>query len=348
MRRALAGWRARGRRLAEQWAVTRGEWRVERDLEQVVGGDAPILVGPWLSEVGYEALYWVPFVRWVAAAYRLPPQRLIVMSRGGTASWYGDVASRYVEVFDYAAPGDVAAEAIAGRLKQRDVSALDQRLVAAAERALGVGRLQVLHPSLLFRWFAPFWSGHEGTAFVDRHTRFRRLDAPPDAVPVVLPQNYIAVKFYAARALPDEPAVRAQLQNLIAALGEQWPIVQLDPGLVLDEHADHRLGASAAAVSLAGRLDPRTNLAVQTRVIAGARLFVGTCGSLAWLAPLLGVDTIPVFTDASFLHAHLHVARRAYGRAGAARFSPLDLSGVAGAGLAMGAGDLSRAAVRPS
>ena len=348
MRRALAGWRARGRRFAEQWAVTREEWRVERDLEQVVQGDAPILVGPWLSEVGYEALYWVPFVRWVAAAYRLPPERLIVMSRGGTASWYGDVASSYVEVFDHATPGELAAEAAAGRLKQREVSALDRRLVADAERVLGAGRVQVLHPSLLFRWFAPFWSGHEGTAFVDRHTRFRRLDAPADALPVPLPQNYIAVKFYAARALPDDPRVRAQLQSLVAALSEQWPIVQLDTGLVLDEHADHRLGASVAGVTLAGRLDARTNLAVQTRVIAGARLFVGTCGSLAWLAPLLGVDTIPVFTDASFLHSHLHVARRAYGRADAARFSPLDLSGVAAAGLAVGVGEVSRAVVRPS
>jgi hypothetical protein len=86
---------------------------------------------------------------------------------------------------------------------------------------------------------------------------------------------------------------------------------------------------------VAGRLDPRTNLAVQTRIIAGSRLFVGTCGSLAWLAPLLGVATIPVFTDAEFLHAHLHVARRAYGRVGGTRFSPLDISGLADAGLAI-------------
>jgi hypothetical protein len=61
---------------------------------------------------------------------------------------------------------------------------------------------------------------------------------------------------------------------------------------------------------------------------------------------MLGVDTVPVFTDASFLHAHLHLARRAYGRLGSARFSPVDLGGVLGAGLAVGAGDRWHAAPR--
>src|SRR5688500_20269007 len=83
MRRALARWRARGRRLGKQWAVVREEWQVEREVERVVAGDGPIIAGPWLSEVGYEALYWVPFLRWFCAAYRIAPERLIAMSRGG-------------------------------------------------------------------------------------------------------------------------------------------------------------------------------------------------------------------------------------------------------------------------
>jgi hypothetical protein len=96
------------------------------------------------------------------------------------------------------------------------------------------------------------------------------------------------------------------------------------------------LAAGNDVVSLNGRFHPSTNLAVQTRIVAGARLFLGTCGSLAWLAPLLGVPTVPLFTDASFLHAHLHLARRVYGRVGAASFSPVDLAGILDAGLAIG------------
>ena len=297
-------------------------------------------MGPWLSEVGYEVLYWVPFLRWVMAAYRIPERRIVVMSRGGTASWYRDIASRYVEVLDHATPNELSARAAAGALKQREVLDLDRRLVKRASEALGLGdSVKVLHPSLMFRWFAPFWSGHETLGFVERHTRYARIQAPDVAVPFALPAEYVAVKFYGARSLPDEPAVRMQLRTLVEALSDRFPIVQLDTGLGLDDHADFHLDAGERVTSVSGRLDARTNLAVQTRIIAGARMFVGTCGSLAWLAPLLGVPTVPVFTDASFLHAHLHVARRVYGRVGGGRFSPVDLSGLPDGGLAIGRAD---------
>ena len=336
----LARWRARAHRIGEQWATWRQQWAVERDLEEAVRGSAPIVAGPWLSEVGYEVLYWVPFLRWVKAAYRIPESRIVVMSRGGTASWYGEITSRYIEVLDHMAPDELAARAAAGTLKQRVVSDLDRRLVTRATDAIGLGdSVTVLHPSLMFRWFAPFWSGHETLGFVERHTRYARVQAPDVAVPCVLPPEYVAVKFYGARSLPDEPAVRVQLRALAEAMSDRFPIVQLDTGLEIDDHADVRLDTDERVTGIRGLLDARTNLAVQTRIIAGARMFVGTCGSLAWLAPLLGVPTVPVFTDASFLHAHLHLARRVYGRVGGGRFSPIDLTGLLDAGLAIGRRD---------
>ena len=333
MSRLTARWRSRARRAGEQWATWRDEWALERELETALAGTAPILAGPWISEVGYEVLYWAPFLRWVAAAYRIPRERFVVMSRGGTASWYGDVAGRYLEIFDHVAPGELAARAAAGDLKQRQMSELDRRLIDAAARELGA-RPTVLHPSVLFRWFAPFWSGRESMSFVERHTRYERLSASAAAVPIELPPDYVAVKFYGARSLPDTPEVRAQIRSIVSAVAARHPVVQLDTGLQVDDHEDYRLESTGRVLSVHAALDPRTNLAAQTAIIAGARLFVGTCGSLAWLAPLTGVDTIPVFTDASFLHAHLHVARRVYGRVpGAGRFTPMDVGGLLGAGL---------------
>ena len=343
MGRALARWRARSRILGEQWRTLGGQWRVERELEHALDGNGPIVAGPWCSEVGYEVLYWVPFLRWVLAAYRIPPDRVIAMSRGGADTWYRGIAARYADVFDFVEPEALAARARSGDLKQKRVSEFDRELVERASEALGVRGARVLHPSLMFRWFEPFWSGHETMSFVERHTRFARMDAGVAAVPCPLPAEYVAVKLYSARSLPDRPDVRTQLRALTARLSERWPIVHLDTGLGLDDHSDYSMPAGARGVSLHGRLDARTNLAVQTRVIAGARLFVGTCGSLTWLAPLLGVPTVGLFTDDSFLHAHLHVARRVYARTDAAPFSALDLAGLMDAGVDLAApGPLAR------
>jgi hypothetical protein len=327
------------RQIGEQSTTWRSQWRVERDLEAAVSGPGAILAGPWCSEVGYEVLYWIPFLRWVMAAYRVAPERVVVLSRGGTSTWYRDIAGRYLEVFDFVPPATLSARAANGVLKQREISDFDTAVFERAAKEAGLGSsVRMLHPSLMFRWFAPFWSGHETLGFVERHTRYARVTAPEIEPPVALPDEYAAVKFYSARALPDTPVVAAQLRILLDDLSRRLPVVHLDTGLGIDEHTDLAFGAGSRILSLKGHFDPATNLAVQTRIVADARLFLGTCGSLAWLAPLLGVPTIPLFTDASFLHAHLHVARRVYGRVGGASFSPVDLSGILDAGLAIGSG----------
>lgn len=116
------------------------------------------------------------------------------------------------------------------------------------------------------------------------------------------------------------------LQSIVLGLAEQSPVVMLDTGLVLDDHDDYTFERAARILTVREHLQPRDNLAVQTAVIGRARAFVGTCGSLAWLAPMLGVDTTAVLADARFLHGHLQVARQVYQTLGGGRFSPLDIS----------------------
>jgi len=84
-------------------------------------------------------------------------------------------------------------------------------------------------------------------------------------------------------------------------------------------------------------MTPQDNLAVQTRIIANATAFIGTCGSIAWLAPMLGTDTTAVMTDAKFLNVHLHLARRVYRLIEGGRFTPFDLGALAPLGLGLAA-----------
>ena len=340
MRRPFNRWRSRARALGESWRVQRDQWGVERDIERVAGSGEPLLLGPWTGEVGYEVLYWLPFLRWLVAAYRVDAQQVVAVSRGGAAPWYAGIAGAYVDVFDLVAPDAFARRSRAlasqtGTSKQQAMSPLDDELVAAAAARLGY-RPRVVHPSLMFRLFRAFWSGHASMSFLERHTRYARVVAP--AVPTTgLPREYVAVKFYTARSLPADPPTRAAVRSMVMGVAARTPVVLLDPGVRVDEHEDFDLADIPNTTSAQPLMTPATNLAVQTALIAGARAFVGTCGSVAWLAPMLGIDTVAVLADAAFLHAHLHVGRRAFHRMpGAGAFSPCDLGAVTRLGLTVG------------
>ena len=307
------------------------EWTVEREIARVVSGTQPIIVGPWLSEVGYEVLYWVPFVRWVQSTYGVKPDRLVVVSRGGAAAWYSDITPHAFELFDLMSPEQFTesnvrrSAATGGSLKQHLVTSMEESIVADVERRLGLRHAKLLHPSLMYRLFQQFWLGHRPSSFLERRTKYR-LVSPP-AVPLPdLPDEYVAVKFYTAASLPSTPENRRILQSLIVALAERSHVVMLDTGLTLDDHEDYTFDIASRVHAMRGLLRPENNLAVQTAIIARATAFVGTCGSLAWLAPLLGVDTTAVLADPRFLHGHLQVARRVYHVTRAATFSPLDIS----------------------
>ena len=323
--------RARARRkayLATQNEYNQIEWGIEREIEAIAARNRPIVLGPWFSEVGFEALYWVPFLHWVKAALRLDTDRLVAVSRGGVAGWYDGLASRYVEIWDDIGPEEFARRNVErGVTKQYERGALDDDVLAAVARRIGTADFDVLHPGLMYRLFTLYWSGQKPMGFVDAHTRFTRPAAPALIDPALLPSEYLAVKFYAARSVPDLPDVRAALKSILGKLAERMPVVLLDTGLVLaDDHADYAFAGGHRIVSARPWMTPQNNLGVQTQIIAGAQAFVGTCGSIAWLAPRLGVNTSALFVDPKWLHAHLAVAMRAYHRMdGAGQFAVADL-----------------------
>jgi hypothetical protein len=325
----------RRHQIEEQWAFYRTEWEVERELETLIARGRTLVVGPWLSEVGFETLYWVPFLHWMKTAFRLPEDRVVAVSRGGVGSWYQGVASRYIEIWDLFDPAEFARRnAERGVTKHFEPSPFDREILEAVARRLGTHDFDVIHPGLMYRLFTLYWSGQRAMGFVDTHTRFTRHVIAPIIDPALLPREYIAVKFYGARSLPDTPQIRALLRRILVGLAEQLPVVLLDTGLVLeDDHADYTFGG-AELISARPWMTPQNNLGVQSQIAAGARAFVGTCGSIAWLAPRLGVNTSAMFVDPAWLHAHIAVAMRGYHKLDAGRFAVTDLRALdpAGAG----------------
>lgn len=323
----------RARRLREQAAAFGDEWRVTAEIAAVARGRGPIIAGPWLSEVGFEVLYWIPFLRWFEDRYRVDPGRVIAVSRGGVAGWYGDIAARYVEIFDHVDADEFGRRnrerhqrAEAGGQKQTSISALDTALIDSARTVTGVSDASICHPSLMYRLFNRFWYGNRALDLVTSHTRYVPLTAAPANLD--LPPRYVAAKFYTGAALPGTPEARGALRELVRMTAARIPVVMLDTGMATDEHQDYVFRDIANVISLRDRLAPSRNLGVQTAAIAGSQGFIGTCGSLAWLAPLLGVNTLAVYSEERFLVSHIYFAGQAFRQAGAARFETLDLRAV--------------------
>ena len=327
-------------RAAEQRGFVEQVAEVEQEIARVAQAGGPILVGPWLAEVGYEVLYWIPFLRWFQDAYGITPERLVVVSRGGLEAAYEGLAGAYVDLFDLMTPAELAARNAGRRAseegggqKQSSAGALDQDIVALASTRLGLSVGAVCHPSLLFRLFREVWHGNLPTDVLHTHTRYLASSRSWPAPLAALPDNYFAAKIYAGPALSTAEPTRAAVRAVVEAAARVAPVVVLDTDFGIDEHRDFDLRGLPGVTSLGSRLSPRTNLGVQMALIARSRGFLGTCGGLAWVAPLLGVPTVALYDSDRLLGPHLATMHHARQAAGAAAFSPLDVTALARVGV---------------
>jgi hypothetical protein len=318
--------------------------RLASDLGRLAAGTDTIVVGPWLGEVGFELLYWVPFLRWFAETFHVAPERLLIVSRGGTASWYQSFASGYRDIFDYLTPEEFRRRhdervAANGEQKQTKVLAFERQLLR--ELTTDVHSRSMLHPSTMYGLFNPFWWGHVDDAWVHRFAAYQQLTAPAFSGFQPPPRPYTAVKFYFNDCFPDTPDNRAFARRTLQTLSARGPVVSLATGLRLDDHASDfdggrgqgeggrgkgaggsGHGGEGAALdgvrTLPSEMHPRENLALQTAIVANASAFVGTYGGFSYLAPFLGVRSTAYFADADgYSQRHLLMARSALESMGA-------------------------------
>ena len=301
------------RRAAARFIGDRRASEVDRELAQIARDPRPIVAGPWLGEVGFELLYWVPFVRWFVERYDVDPARLVAVSRGGAATWYEPFASRSYDVLAFMAADEFRARNDernhrCGEQKQLAIAPLDEDILTAVRREQA-GDVVVLHPSVMYRVFAPYWWGHRSLDWVLRRTRYQPL-APP-SVALELPESFTAVKFYFNDCFRNTPRTRAFVEHTIRELQRDGPVISLSTGLAIDDHtACEPEGADTHAIR--HLMLPQTNLLVQSAVVARARRFVGTYGGFAYLAPFYGVRTESYYTEpGEFSTRHLDLAHHA-------------------------------------
>jgi hypothetical protein len=317
-RRAARLLRARSPRLLARAARREVVWRrQEGALARAIRRGRPLLVGPFLGEVGFELLYWLPVVRRILAEHAVDPDRVTVLSRGGAGVWYSDVAAHSLDVLDLLPPERFLEELVARRRRAREAKQFFpdrfDRLLARLARER-VGDAVQLHPLVMYSRMRFVLEGLEPPEQATRIGDYRPLPAPDRGLPSGCPSEYVAVKLYFTDPFPDTPRSRRLATEALERLAAEGDVVLLTSGAQLDEHrewlpAGERIYDSSAWVS------PRDNLAVQTTLAAHARALVCPYGGFSYLGGMLGVPTLALQTAEPYSPVHLAVFRAAYPQA---------------------------------
>lgn len=291
--------------------------------ERVLRDDEAVVAGPYVSEVGFEVLYWIPFLRWALDRYGVPRRRIIAISRGGADAWYEGLCANYRDVFELLSPAEFAAgnrERERWNRGQKAMRVTSQDLEIVNGLVDPGAAFHLLHPSLMFRLFRPwFWEFRE-MAWVLSRTRFAPFAKPREpAIGSSPPGGYVAAKFYSNKAFPATEENRACARSIIRRIEQHVPVVQLGSGMTLDDHAEFALSERGVRGFSDGPLGARGNLLEQTRILAGASAFVGTYGGFSYVAPFCGVPSFALFSEPAGFHAtHLRLAHTVMGNDGLA------------------------------
>ena len=257
--------------------------------------------------MGFELLYWIPFLRSVLEREGIPREQVTAVSRGGAAPWYGDLAGGSVELLDHFREDELK-EWLTRRVessrtqKQMTVGQFEREFERRARGALPDGA-GLLHPSVMYDLFTPFWAGRRSVGLVGHWSRWGPL--PPQGRPAWLPGDYVAVKAYFTKPFPDTERNREFLRGLLTSLSGRTDVVLLKSGVDIDDH--HDFLEAEGVHTLADRMTPSNNLAVQTDVVAGARALITTYGGFSYLGPLLGTPTVSFHSNDNFKPTHLQV-----------------------------------------
>lgn len=290
-----------------------------------------IIVGPWLSEVGFELLYWIPFLNWVRTYRDFDPERLVVVSRGGVSHWYKTVTDNYFDILDFMTPDDYSRfneERMAqGKQKQRAMSEFDRDILRITKQVLKQKDVEILHPATMYNLFMPYWKRRATIDLVERFAVFckhPKIDCSD--IEDRLPESYIAARFYFNDSFPDTEQNRVFIAQLLGRLTRHHDVVLLNPGFAMDDHTDFSVEDLERVHTVGDLMTPSTNLEVQTKIISRAKAYIGTYGGLSYLPPFYGVSSLALYSHRQgFLYHHLELANRVFMCMDDATFTAIDV-----------------------
>jgi hypothetical protein len=186
--------------------------------------------------------------------------------------------------------------------KQHIVTSFDEDILKHVTQATGLTDYRLLHPSMMYALFRPFWRRKLPNLYGQMAVP-KRLHPPTMAVD--LPASYVAAKFYNSAACSKNALHTQMVNDIVRAAAASSDVVLLHSGTQYDDHGEFDIAPHPRVHRVP--MDPLTNLETQTAVIARARSFIGTYGGFAYLAPFVGVRARTFYARPNFRKDHRRV-----------------------------------------
>jgi hypothetical protein len=182
-------------------------------------------------------------------------------------------------------------QTLRGQVKQTHVTKWDRAVLADAAHTLGLKHYDVLHPSWMYQLFMPVWTCERGTGWMQSQAwAMEILKAPPVPEGLVLPEKFIAAKWYYRSTWPKSDQNVQFATEVLKLACQQLPVVLLTSGEFIDDHWDYlpEMPGVLNLKTLYPALCAQNNLAVQSAVIGRSEGYLGNYGGLAQLALTMG------------------------------------------------------------
>jgi hypothetical protein len=255
----------------------------------------------------------LPFLDHFRHRYQIDPARLIPITRGGMAALYG--APLGVELYAMRTAQQVRVEnrlqfQLRAQMKQTHRTTFDRDVLRDAADSLGLGFHHVLDPAWMYQTLAPFWEAREGLIWLHDRLRFGPLPMPDLPEGLTVEPNTVAIRFYFRSTFPATEQTVTLARETMKQVAAQQPVIVLNSGLHLDDHADAAFKGipNVRFLNEVTSLTAENNLAVQAAVLARCVGFVGTYGGLAQLALRYGKPVVSLYTEwqgTALPHRHL-------------------------------------------
>ena len=269
-----------------------------------------VLFGPWTSEIGFELLYWIPYLK---KNFPLKDKKIIIISRGGVDKWYKFANYyKYFNLLDLVSNNEIKKHfdnrQLIGGQKQFFIESLDKKIIEKVKEKLNIDSLKVIHPKEMYNFFKPYWNGIYTfglRAVAEKEMKFKDFDKIDLQI-----KNFVACKLYSSSILnisKNKEYYSKKIKVILNEILKKHNIIFLD-FQIDDDHEvinfndlDTNENKFYFVKDIVKNIDIKNNLSIQSSLVQRSEFFLGTYGGFAYLPAYYNKHSIGLWNDNSKL-----------------------------------------------